>query len=88
MLAPDLIFFTNITNIIGGEKLQCEEFSAFHVWQSWGNQKFLHNWEKFKFIHMTDVEKSEILHIWHVFDEKMSSHMENLYYFVVKSVLS
>ena len=24
---------------------------------------------------MTDVEKSENLHIWHVFDEKMSPHM-------------
>ena len=85
MLWTDLIFFTNI---IGGEKLQCEEFSAFHVWQLWANQKFLHNWKKFKFFHMTDVEKSEILHIWHVFDEKMSPHMENLCYFVVKSVLS
>ena len=61
---PDLIFVTNITNIISGEKLPCGEFSAFHVWH--------------KFFRMTDVEKSEILHIWHVFDEKMSPHMENL----------
>ena len=71
---PDLIFVTNITNIISGEKLPCGEFSAFHVWH--------------KFFRMTDVEKSEILHIWHVFDEKMSPHMGNLCYFVVKSVLS
>ena len=27
-------------------------------------------WKNFKFLHMTDVEKSEILHIWHVFDEE------------------
>ena len=47
-----------------------------------------HNWKKFKFFHMTDVKTSEILDIRHVFDEKMSPHMENLCYFVVKSVLS
>ena len=50
---PDLIFVTNNTNIISGEK--CGEFSAFNIWQLWGNQK--------KKFHMTDVEKSEILHI-------------------------
>ena len=57
-LGADMIFVTNITNIISGEKLPCGESSAFHVWQLWGNQKFLHNWKKFKFFHVTYVEKS------------------------------
>ena len=65
---PDQIFVTNITNYIRGKKLSCGEISAFHVWQLWGNWKFLHMWRNFRCLHMTDVEKSEILHIWHVCD--------------------
>ena len=34
---PDLIFVTNITNIIVEEKWSCGEISAFHVGQLWGN---------------------------------------------------
>ena len=30
----------------------------------------LHMWRNFRCLHMTDVEKSEILHIWHVCDVK------------------
>ncbi len=38
---------------------------------------------------MTDVDKSEILHICHVCDvEIVATYMENLCYFVVKSGLS
>ena len=50
------------------KRLSCGEISAFHVWQLWGNWKFLHMWRNFRCLHMTDVEKSEILHIWHVCD--------------------
>ena len=32
------------------------------------SQPLLHMWRNFKCPHMTDVEKSEILHIWHVCD--------------------
>ena len=68
ILPSDLIFVTNITNIINGEKLSCGQISAFHVWQLWGNWKFLHMWRNLRCLYMTDVEKSEILHIWHVCD--------------------
>ena len=64
----DLILVTNIANIISGEKLPCGEFSAFHVRRLQGNQKFLYMWRNFICLPMTDVEKSEILHIWHVCD--------------------
>ena len=50
------------------KKLSCGEISAFHVWKLWGNWKFLHMRGKFRCPHMTDVEKSEILHMWHVCD--------------------
>ena len=52
----DLIF---VTNYIRGEKIV--KISAYHVWQLWGNWNF-------RCVHMRDVEKSEILHIWHVCD--------------------
>ena len=50
------------------KELLCEEISAFFVWQLWENWKFLHKGRNFRCLHMTDVEKSEILHIWHVCD--------------------
>jgi len=31
MSKADLIFVTNLTNQVGGEKLPCGEFSDFHV---------------------------------------------------------
>ena len=62
-------YLSRISRIIFVEKkLSCGEISAFHVWQLWGNWKFLHMWRNFRCLHMTDVEKSEILHIWHVCD--------------------
>ena len=67
------------------KKLSCGEFSAFHVWQLWGNQKQL---EKNQVFAHDNCGESEIVNIWHAFDEKMSPHVENLCYFVVQSVLS
>ena len=62
-------YLSRLSRIIFVEKkLSCGEISAFHVWQLWGNWKFLHMWRNFRCLHMTDVEKSEILHIWHVCD--------------------
>ena len=63
----DLIFVTNIILLVE-KKLSCGEISAFHVWQLWGNWEFLHMWRNFRCHHMTDVDKSEILHIWNVCD--------------------
>ena len=34
-------------NYIRGEKLSCGEISAYHLWQLWGNWKFLHMWRNF-----------------------------------------
>ena len=54
-------YLSQISQIISEEKkLSCGEISAFHVWQLWGNWKFLHMWQNFRCLHMTDVEKSEI----------------------------
>ena len=39
---------SRIRNIISEEKLSCGEISAFHVWQLWGNWKFLHIWRNFR----------------------------------------
>ena len=64
----DIIFVTYITYYIYGEKLPCGEFSAFRVWRLQWNQDFLYMWRNFRCLPMTDVEKSEILHIWHVCD--------------------
>ena len=50
------------------KKLLCGEISAFNAWQLLGNWKFLHMWRNFRCLHMGDVEKSEILHIWQVCD--------------------
>ena len=50
------------------KKLLCGEISAFYVWQLWGNWRYLQMWQNFRCLHITDVEKSEILHIWHVCD--------------------
>ena len=50
------------------KKFPCGEFSAFHVWRLQGNKKILYMWRNFRCLPMTDVEKSEILHIWHVCD--------------------
>ena len=62
-------YLSQISQIIFVEKkLPCGEFSAFHVWRLQGNQKFLYMWRNFRCLPMTDVEKSEILHIWHVCD--------------------
>ena len=41
-----------------------ESFKWIFCW----NRKFLHMWRNFRCLHMTDVEKSENLHIWHVCD--------------------
>ena len=46
----------------------CGKILAFHIWQLWGNWKFLHRWRNFRCLNMGDMEKSEILHIWHVCD--------------------
>ena len=46
---------------VRGEKnLSCGEISNFCTWNMWRKLKFLHKWINFKFLHMTDVEKSEI----------------------------
>ena len=58
---------TSLTRLVE-KKLPCGEFSAFHVWRLQGNQKFLYLWRNFRCLPMTDVEKSEIVHIWHVCD--------------------
>ena len=42
-------------------------------------------WSNFKFLHTADVEK--FLHMWHVWDVKMSTNMQNLWYFVIKSAI-
>ena len=42
------------------KNLSCGEISNSCTWQVWGNLKFLHMWIKFTFLHITDVEKSEI----------------------------
>ena len=34
----------------------------------WRNFRCLHMWRNFRCLHMTDEEKSEMLHIWHVYD--------------------
>ena len=44
----------------GEKKLSCGEISNFCTWNMWRKLKFLHKWINFKFLHMTDVEKSEI----------------------------
>ena len=36
------------------KKLSCGEISAFHVWQLWGNWRFLHMWRNFRCLHMTE----------------------------------
>ena len=62
-------YLSHISHIIYVEKkLSCGEFSAFHGSRLQGNQHFLYMWRNFKCLPMTDVEKSEILHIWHVCD--------------------
>ena len=62
-------YLSRISGIIFVEKkLSCGEISAFHVWHLWENWKYLHMWRNFRCVHMTDVEKSEIRHIWHVCD--------------------
>ena len=54
---------SSLSRIIFAEKkLSYGEISAFHVWQLWGNWKFLHMRQNFRRLHMADVEKSEILH--------------------------
>ena len=42
------------------KNLSCGEISNFCIWQMWRNIKFLHVWINFTFLHLTDVEKSEI----------------------------
>ena len=42
------------------KNLSCGEISNFCTWNMWRKLKFLHKWINFKFLHMTDVEKSEI----------------------------
>ena len=84
---PELIFVTNITNQISGEKIchmekfqlsmhdDCGEIrniSMCGVISDFSTQQM---WQNMKF-----------LHIWHVFDVKMSTRMQNLCYFVIKSV--
>ena len=47
-----------------------------HIWNisdfstsvMWRHLKFLHMWRNFRCLHLTNVEKSESLHIWHVCD--------------------
>ena len=34
------------------KNLSCGEISAFHVWQLWGNWKFVHMWRNFRCLHM------------------------------------
>ena len=64
-------YLSLISQILLVEKrLSCGEISAFQVWQLWGNWKFLHMWRNFRCLHMTDVEKSEIVHIGHVWSRK------------------
>ena len=64
------------------KKLSYGEISAFHVWHLWGNWKFLHMWRNFRCLYMTDVEKSEILHLWHVCDvENVAISAKILYFF-------
>ena len=62
-------YMSRISRIIFmGKKLSCGEISAFHVWQLWGNWKFLYMWRNFRCLHMKYVQKYEILRIWHVCD--------------------
>ena len=49
-----------------GENLSCGEISYFYAWQIWRKLKLFHVWGDFKFLHMTDVEKSKI--VPHVYD--------------------
>ena len=69
IISKQTSYLSQISQVIYVEKkLSCGEFSAFHGWRLQGNQHFLYMWRNFKCLPMTDVEKSEILHIWHVCD--------------------
>ena len=57
---PDLIFVAGRRARPVEKNLPCGEISNSCTWQVWGNLKFLHMWIKFTFLHITDVEKSEI----------------------------
>ena len=41
------------------KNLSCGDISNFCTWKMWRNLNFLYMWINFKFLHMTDVEKSE-----------------------------
>ena len=62
---PDLIFVTNITNYICGEKIAMWRIFSFPCMKIAGKSK-IYMWRNFRCLPMTDVEKSEILHIWHL----------------------
>ena len=66
----DPIFVPNITNYISGEKIVVWRNFSFPCITIVGKLRFLHMWINFRCLHMTDVEKSDILHIWHVCDVK------------------
>ena len=83
-------YLSPISHIIYVEKkFPCGEFSAFHVWRLQGNKKILYMWRNFRCLPMTDVEKSEILHIWHVCDvENVAIYAKFMLFSWKKSVLS
>ena len=46
-------------------------------------------WRNFRCLHITDVEKSEILHIWHVCDiESVAIYAKFMHFFATIYVLS
>ena len=55
-----LIFVTGRRARPVEKNLSCGEISNFCIWNMRRKLKFLHMWINFKFLHMTDVEKSEI----------------------------
>ena len=61
ILIADLIYVSNITNIINGEKIVMWRIFSFPCMAIVGKSKT--SPQQFKFFHMIDVEKSEILHI-------------------------
>ena len=83
-------YLSQVSQVIYVEKkFPCGEFSAFHVWRLQGNKKILYMWRNFRCLPMTDVEKSEILHIWHVCDvENVAIYAKFMLFSWKKSVLS
>ena len=68
MYVPGLIIVTNITNYICGEKIVMWRNFSFPCMTIVGELKISPHEQKFRCLQMTDVEKSEILHLWHVCD--------------------